>query len=139
MKHNTWVKNIIYLLLIVILFWVGTTLLSKIQEAAQRTYNLNINLVTLVTILFFGGIGLVLGFDNFITQLKIKGAWRFDMAKFVIVGIPAFIFSIPYMIYKLVPSMLESIHNISLVSSVVLGYTLISCVYKEHFGNEAVK
>lgn len=129
MKHNTWVKNIIYLLLIVILFWVGTTLLSKIQEAAQRTYNLNINLVTLVTILFFGGIGLVLGFDNFITQLKIKGAWRFDMAKFVIVGIPAFIFSIPYMIYKLVPSMLESIHNISLVSSVVLGYTLISCVF----------
>lgn len=131
MKHNTWVKNLIYLLLIVTLFLVGTILLSKINEAAQRTYTLNINLVTLVTILFFGGIGLVLGFDNFITQLRLNGNWKFDMAKLVIVGIPSFIFSIHYMVYKISSALLPYIDNISLVSSIILGYTLISCVYKD--------
>lgn len=127
MKHNTWVKNIIYILLIVILFLVGTGLLSKLQETAQQTYTVDINLITLICIIFFGGIGIILGFDNFIYQLQLKGNWRIDIAKLVILGIPSFIVSIPYVIYMISPSML----SYSYIPSIVLGYTVISCIYKD--------
>lgn len=131
MKINKWFKNIIYLFLIVILFYGGTTIISNIIKGAQMTYEINFNFITLTYFIFFGGIGIVLGLDNFIKELKKEGKLRLDISRIMIFGLPCLIFSIPKLQYILPPTTLQFVDSIYLVSSIILGYTLICSLVKE--------
>lgn len=136
MKNNTWIKNLIYLLLIVALFWVGTMLLSNYFKEVQRSYETNISLIILINLIFFGGIGIILGLDNFILQLKKEGKFRVDVSKLIVLGVPSLILSNPYIWTILMPSAMTFMDSICLISSIVLGYTFVSSIYKEDLANE---
>lgn len=136
MKNNTWIKNIIYLLLIVALFWGGTMLLSNYFKEVQRSYETNISLIILINFIFFGGIGIILGLDNFILQLKKEGKFRVDVSKLIVLGVPSLILSNPYIWAILMPSAMTFMDSICLISSIVLGHTFVSSIYKEDLANE---
>lgn len=136
MKNNTWIKNLIYLLLIVALFWGGTMLLSNHFEKVQRSYENNISLIILINLIFFGGIGIILGLDNFILQLKKEGKFRVDVSKLIVLGLPSLILSNPYIWAILMPSAMTFMDSTCLISSIVLGYTFVSSIYKEDLTNE---
>lgn len=128
MKSRFWGKYIIYLILIVTLYITGTLLLDSHYNKAGITFMYNYWLITLIRIIFYGGIGAVLGLDRFLIELKREGKWKFDIPRLIILGIPSLIFSIPY-ITILVP-ISNSFSNIFTISSIILGYTLISSPYK---------
>lgn len=98
---------------------------------SQVTYQNNINLITAIYILFFGGIGVVLGLDNFTKELKKDGKWKIDIPKIIILGLPSLLFSIPNLVYNIIPSALQFAYSIGLVSCIVFGYTLITSLFKE--------
>ncbi|MDV4150744.1 hypothetical protein R0131_07825 [Clostridium sp. AL.422] len=129
MKSRSWRKYIIYLILIVGLYITGTLLLEMHYDRAAITFMYNYWLITLIRIIFYGGIGVVLGLDGFLIELKREGKWKFNIPKLIILGIPSLIFSIPYIVI-LVP-ISNSFSNIFTISSIILGYTLISSLYKE--------
>lgn len=131
MKINNWLKYFIYLLLIVTLSWMGITILSNYHAEVQRSYNANIFLIMFVNLIFFGGIGVVLGLDNFILQLKIKGQWRVNIPKLIILGLPSLILSTPYLWFILLPSATQFMNAICLISNIVLGYILVSSIIRE--------
>lgn len=131
MKINNCLKYFIYLLLIVALSWLGTTILSNYYAEVQRSYKTDILLIMFVNLIFFGGIGVVLGLDNFILQLKIKGQWRVNLPKLMILGLPSLILSIPYLWFILSPSATQFMDTICLISNIVFGYTLVSSIEKE--------
>lgn len=131
MKINTWLKNFIYLLLIMTLSWSGGTILSNYYAKVQSTYTSNILLIMLVNLVFFGGIGVVLGLDNFILQFKMKGQWRVNLPKLIVIGLPSLILSVPYLIFTLLPSTMHFIDTICLISNIVFGYILVSSIVRE--------
>ena len=128
MTSRFWGKYLIYLIIIVALYITGTLLLDMHYNRAAITFVYNYWLITLIRIIFYGGIGAVLGLDGFIIELKREGKWKFDIPRLIILGIPSLIFSIPY-ITILVP-ISTSFSNIFTISSIILGYMLISSPYK---------
>ena len=128
MTSRFWGKYLIYLIIIVALYITGTLLLDMHYNRAAITFVYNYWLITLIRIIFYGGIGAVLGLDGFLIELKREGKWKFDIPRLIILGIPSLIFSIPY-ITILVP-ISTSFSNIFTISSIILGYVLISSPYK---------
>ena len=131
MKKKFWGKYLIYLIVVIILYSIGSMILTKHYNEAEKTFIYNYWLITLVKITFFGGIGAVLGFDGFLKELNCKGKWKFDIAKLIILGIPSLMFSLPYLIITFIP-LSNQFSNIFTISSVVLGYTLMSIPYKDN-------
>ncbi|WMJ81019.1 hypothetical protein RBU49_01835 [Clostridium sp. MB40-C1] len=138
MKNNSCIKNIIYLILIVVLFTVGVLLLTNYKFQLQRTFEHNLVYITFIIIIFFGGIGIVLGLDNHNVLLKKEGTLKVDKPKLLILGIPSFIFSTAYIwgylgLGNIIPNIfLYLIENdyIVVISSIILGYTVTSSFYK---------
>lgn len=139
MKNNSWIKNIIYLILILILFAIGVLLLTNYKFQTQRTFEYNLIYITFIIIIFFGGIGVVLGVDNHNLSLKKEGVLKVDKSKLLILGIPSFIFSMTYIwgylgLANIIPDIFSYlIQNdyIVIISSIIFGYTIASSLYKD--------
>lgn len=130
-KNNSWLKNSIYLILIVFLFWGGTVLLSNNLEDAKITFKNNVIFMTLINFIFFGGIGVILGLDNLIIQLEKKGKVKFNIPRLIVLGVPSLIMLNPFIWINLIPSALSFLNSIWLISSLILGYTIVSSLIKE--------
>ena len=129
MKSKNIVKYLGYLIIMAILYYCGNTILAKYYEDAKITFVYNYTMITIVQLIFLGGIGLVLGFDRILLEIKNEGKWKFDITRLIILGIPSLFFSIPYLVLRLMP-LHKSFGNIFTISSIVFGYTLISSLYK---------
>lgn len=64
MKNKNYIGNFIYFILIAILLACGTSLLSNHYTEAQRTFEYSLFYITIIIVIFFGGIGVVLGLSN---------------------------------------------------------------------------
>lgn len=131
MNSKNAVKYLIYLLIIIGLYCLGSSILAKHYAEAQITFIYNYWLITLVKLIFFGGIGIVLGLDKFLSELTQEGKWKFDITKLIILGIPSIIFSMPYLVLTFI-QIPTSFSSAFTIANIVLGYTLISSLYKEH-------
>ena len=129
MRSKNILKYLGYLLIMAILYYYGNSILAKYYEVAQITFIYNYGMIAIVQLVFFGGIGLVLGLDRILLEIKNKGKWKFDITRLIILGIPSLFFSIHYLVLRLIP-LHESFGNIFTISSIVFGYTLISSLYK---------
>lgn len=132
MNRKNIVKHLIYLILIISLYYLGSSILAKQYEEAKITFIYNYWLITIIKLIFFGGIGVVLGLDKFLSELTQKGKWSFDIIKFLILGIPSLIFSMQYLVLTFI-QIPSSFNNMYTIANIVLGHTLISSFYKEHY------
>lgn len=134
MNKNKVVKNLCMLLGIVILSIVGTMGLERYKEMYLRISNINLLYPILINFIFFGGIGIILGIEKFRLESLREGKWRIDIIKLCILGIPAFIFAIPYMLPIIVRNgkILSLIFNDNFIKigNLILGYVLIGSFYK---------
>lgn len=131
MKSNTWIKYLIYFIIIIALAGGGIITLSNYYEASQVSFRVNIPLIILVELIFFGGIGIVLGLDSFINEFKKCGKWRFNIPKFLVLGVSSLILSTPYVWFYLFPSAIEFMDIISTLGNIVFGYILVTCIIKQ--------
>ena len=131
MKREGWLKNIIYLLLISILFWIGVKIRSDYFEKFKTTFETNILFISLVNFIFFGGIGFVLGLDNLIRELKKDGKIKVNISKLIVLGLPVLILSIPYSWLMLGPKIISLSTYLVLICNLILGHTLATSITKE--------
>lgn len=132
MKIREWLKNIIYILLILILFWIGVKLRSNYFQEVKMTFKHNYLFVSLVNFIFFGGIGFILGLDKLIKELKKDGEIKVNIPRLVVLGIPILILSIPYILLIMgaqIPAYFEP--HLSLIFSVALGNIIATSINKE--------
>ena len=132
MKGKDWIKNIIYLLLISILFLIGVNLISNYFEEVKITFKHNYLFISLVNFILFGGIGFILGLDKLIKELKKEGEIKFNIARLVVLGFPALILSFPYILSIMGTEILAYFEpQISLIFNVVLGNIIATGINKE--------
>lgn len=134
-----WIKNIIYIALIAIFLTLGVLILAKINMQAEQRFEYNLTYTTFIIITFFGGIGALLGLDDFIITLKKKGVLKVNKPRLLVLGIPSFIVSMTYIwanlgLFKAMPGIYPYLIKYDytiIVSSIILGHTIISSLYKE--------
>lgn len=131
MKNNNWIKNIVCLILIAVLAWCGSSLLASYYEQTQRTYESKIFVIILLHILFYGGIGAILGFDNLTREIKKEGIFKVNIPRLLVLGLPSIALILPYSYVYFIPSLMKYIDTLTLISSIVFGYTLITSIVKE--------
>lgn len=134
-----WIKNIIYIALIAVLLILGLLILTKINLQAKQRFEYNLTYTTFIIITFFGGIGALLGLDDFIITLKKKGVLKVNKPRLLVLGIPSFIVSMTYIwatlgLFKVIPTIYPYLVKYDypiIISSIILGHTIVSSLYKE--------
>ena len=96
MRNKSLVKNISYLVIILVFFSSGTLLLKNYELQLQQTFKPNLIYLTLINLISCGGIGVVLGLSNLNIGLKKEGKWKVDKTKLIIIGIPSFMVSMTF-------------------------------------------
>jgi len=104
--------------------------------------NTNPYLQNILIIVFYGGIGLLLGLEHLIPEIRKEGTWVINIPKLLLMGIPSLYFSLAVFIYY---SSNQLVRNISYpigilltnnqsfieVFPLILGYSIITSFYKK--------
>jgi hypothetical protein len=138
MKKNILTKSITYLiiiLLIILLFVIGSKLLSNHIEESKLTFHRNLQFIKLIYIISFGFIGILLGLDNLLLKLRSDGKFKLNIPKLIFWGVPLIIVMLvdTNIWIKLIPEIDMFSNYILVISSLILGYTLISSIEKHEF------
>jgi len=86
--------------------------------------------------LFHYLLGALLGIEHLIDQFKKSGRFKFNLERFLIVGIPAFILSIEFLELYYVRIGLTYTPIFLLFLRMVFGYYLVTSIYKQNLGHE---
>lgn len=144
MKLKSWTKYFICISLILIMVFLGHHVSEIIRENAQKTLNFNPYYTNVIMIIFYGSIGLLLGLEHFISELKKKGKWMLILPKIIIMGLPSLYFSFFIFIYYNnnhiihnfiaypISLLIEGGSNFIPVFQITLGYSIITSFYKDN-------
>jgi hypothetical protein len=138
MKIKSWLRYLIYMCLILVMVFWGQYVFGVYKQSVQESYNFRPYYYNILMIIFYGGIGLVLGLEHLIFEIKKEGSWAINFAKIVLMGIPSLYFSLAMFIYyNNIPILSFPIGAIiedgtAFVNAfqVILGYAIITSFYK---------
>lgn len=138
MKVKSWIKYLIYMCLILIVVFGGQHVFEVYKQNAERNFNFGFYYDSVLPIIFYGSVGLLLGLEHLICELRKEGAWVVNLPKIVLMGIPSLYFSLATIIYFSNIPFLSSPFGGLLARSaifinvfqVILGYTIITSFYK---------
>ncbi len=141
MKIKKMAKYFIYILLIYALLAGGNAAYRYIDTLLGITYDSRlIQYLAASVMIFYCAIGLVLGWEHFIRERRKDGAWRIDWPKLLIMGLPALVFSSPYILgnvrnpfvilYSFIGRTAENYWDMTRIFSLILGYIIITSFYK---------
>lgn len=144
----SWVKYLVYLLIIALFIGLGDYFLRYIQDISQKTAYLNVFLLTFTMIIFYGGFGVILGLDGLLNEKNKDGIWKVRIPKMIILGIPSLYISLSYIIYysSIIviqylarPLQLILLRNskIVILTQILLGYVVITSFFKEKSDEKA--
>ena len=69
-KAKTWSSYIVYICLILLIVFGGQYVFKAIELNARATYNTHPYLTNTLMIVFYGGIGILLGLEYFLNEAK---------------------------------------------------------------------
>ena len=138
MRKKSWTKYAIYILLISVLIFAKEYVIGKLEYSYKRTWGGNGSYILLITIPFIFNlvIGMFIGIDHFIKEIKKAGTWKINLPKIVLVGLPSLFFSLTYHVAFINIVLIKLLSYATLgtnfipVFQIVLGYVFITCLYK---------
>ena len=141
MKIKSWSKYFVYIILIFVMIYLREYIGSQSRAYWAREFHYNIYIIT-INVLITVGIGLLLGIDQLINEIKKVGTWKINLPKIIIVGLPSLYFSFSYVLlysnnYFLhdiisYPSLKLLMYGASYLPlfQLILGYVFITSFYK---------
>jgi len=139
MKEKSWFKYLLIIMLIISVVFCENYMLDKIKT---MQWSISLVIEAFVFFVFYISIGLLIGLEHLIQEIRKTGSWRINIAKLVLLGIPSLYFSCGNSIYfglgKFLPNvitypiaMLIGNNNLLSIFQIVLGYSIISSFYKK--------
>ncbi|HEY5587949.1 MAG TPA: hypothetical protein VIK86_03225 [Candidatus Paceibacterota bacterium] len=138
MKVKSWIKYLIYMCLILIVIFWGQHVFEVYKQNAEKNFSISPYYQNFLMIVFYGSVGLLLGLEHLICEIRKKGAWVVNLPKIVLMGIPSLYFSLAIIIYyNNLPflsfplrGLIVSGANFINAFQVILGYSIITSFYK---------
>jgi hypothetical protein len=136
MRKKLWLKYSIYILLLIVIIFLKEYVTGKLTFSYKRTWGAGGSYILLITVplIFNLVIGLFLGLEHFIVEIKKAGTWKINLPKLILVGLPSLFFSLTYHVALYVQSLSYATlgTNFIPVFQIVLGYVVITCLYKNY-------
>ncbi|MDW7685364.1 MAG: hypothetical protein SCK29_14775 [Bacillota bacterium] len=135
----------LYSIFLMVILLQGEHYRFLLRRWTGRTFDPVLGLVFLVVFPVF--LGLLLALPKFLGVWRQQGRWRYDVVKFLAVGIPAFyiILSVPIMwipvlrpLVSIYPGYWRSLTmqaSVMNVAGIVIGYMSLSALYKKAVNN----
>lgn len=142
MKIKLWSKYFIYIVLIIVVVFLGQHVIESVKKYAEATFDINLYFQNALMIIFYGGIGLLLGLEHLVYEMKKEGKWKINFPKLVLMGIPSLYFSLAFFLYYSNNQFVQNIlsYPITLllntstsflsVFQLIFGYSIITSFYK---------
>lgn len=138
MKIKTWFKYLIYISLIYLIVFGEQYYLAIINENSKILFDTNPFYLNFIMIILNGCIGITLGVEHLICEIRKEGNWNINLPKLVLMGVPSLYFSLTIFIYyKIInlPSrpifiLLKGGNKFITISQLILGYIIITSFYK---------
>lgn len=73
MNAKSWLKYFFIIILILVMVFWGHYVFESIRKNVQETYNVNPYFQNIIMLIFYGGIGLILGLEHLIQEIKKQG------------------------------------------------------------------
>jgi len=143
MKVKLWIKYLIYMCLILIVVFGGQHVFVVYKQNAEKAFNFRPYYENILMIIFYGGIGFLLGLEHLIEEIKKEGVWQINIPKLVLMGIPSLYFSLYIFIYCSSNQFVQAVlgYPIGILSKdsasfivvfqLILGYSIITSFYKK--------
>lgn len=146
MKAKVWIKYFVYLLLIIGAIKLKGFIEIIFQNQYNKTYQFN-HLLYAVIILATVLVGVIIGLDSFLRETEKEGIWKVNLPKIIFVILPSLIVSLFYIIAMIsnnfvnlvlmpVYKFFGSNDSFTTMFQLILGYSLITVMYKESIKNE---
>ncbi|MCY6485431.1 hypothetical protein OW763_13940 [Clostridium aestuarii] len=142
MKVKSWSKYFVFIFLILVIVFGGQYILEGIRKNAQATYIIPWYL-SVIMIIFYVSIGLLMGLEHLICEIKKEGTWAINLPKIVLMGLPSLYFSLTVFICYSNNQFVRNvwaypigilIKNTTIISvfQLILGYSIITSFYKHN-------
>lgn len=92
MIKNNWLKYFLYAVVLIFYITFSNIILIFLNKQTQMTYN-TFSFLLGSTIIFIV-LGLLLGLDRLILEMKKEGKWRINLPKVIFLGLPSLYFSV---------------------------------------------
>ncbi len=122
-------KYAVVLVIFIVIALIISHLLLPIDMVRNVMHRYTIGTVISLQLLHYS-LGALLGIEHLIDQFKKSGRFKFNLERFLIVGIPAFILSIDYLEFYYVRIGLTYTPIFLLFLRIVFGYYLVTSIYK---------
>ena len=139
MRKNNWLFYFIYSLILVSYSIFISNILIFEKEQSQRTYS-SLSLIIWSMILFVV-LGLLLGLEKFLYEMKKEGKWKINLPKLILLGVPSLYFSLGIFVLCIPITPIRQTlsypifyllkyDNIISIFQVILGYIIITSFIK---------
>lgn len=144
MNSKSWLKYFFIIILILVMVFWGQYVFESIRRNIEETLNVNPYFQNIIMLVFYGGIGLILGLEHLIQEIRKQGKWVINIPKLVFLGIPSLYFSLAIFIYYSNSPFLRDVlsypigilltgnANFISIFQLILGYSVITSFYKKN-------
>jgi hypothetical protein len=140
MRKKAWIKYSIYILTLIAFILLKEFVMYKLKYLYTRNWGAGNSYLLFITIplIFNLIIGMLLGLDHFVNEIKKTGRWKINITKLTIMGIPSLFLSLAYHFMYInieviqigLWSIASHFENNFPVFQIILGYVVITCSYK---------
>lgn len=88
MKQKQWLKYLFYMVIILIIVLLRVYITKLTKGYYSETYQMNFYLLTIM-VLINVTLGLLLGLEHLIKEIKTEGTWKINLPKLILLGIPS--------------------------------------------------
>ncbi|MPW26985.1 hypothetical protein GC105_14465 [Alkalibaculum sp. M08DMB] len=132
MKLRSWLKYFVYISIILLIVYAENYGLQYVKSHMTGGFNLHIIMSFLHIV-----IGVILGLDHLVKEIKKQGVWKINFPKLILIGIPSLYFTLSFYIYGYLSAISLPINTLlggdtgfMTVFRIVLGHTIITSFYK---------
>jgi hypothetical protein len=146
MGKKSWLKHIIYILLLSTLIFLKEYVTGKLEFIYKRSWGADVSYLLVITMPFIFNlfIGFFLGIDHFLRESKKTGTWKINIPKILIIGLPSLFFSLTYLFGGINNQFVQNQllryatlgTNFIPVFQIVLGYVFITSLNKYYASQE---
>ena len=142
MKQKQWLKYLFYMVIILIIVLLRVYITKLTKGYYSETYQMNFYLLTIM-VLINVTLGLLLGLEHLIKEIKTEGTWKINLPKLILLGIPSLYCSIAnfsiyspskflmYVFTKPLWKILTYDVNVLSLFQLILGYIVVTSFYKD--------
>ena len=88
MRVKSWLKYLVYSVLIFLLIFLRENVVNEI-EVYSKTRSPSKIIINIINILNVVVVGVLIGLEQFICEVKKDGRWKINLSKFILVGLPS--------------------------------------------------